>query len=166
MYAKFFKRLLDFFISLCAIIVLSPVFLVLIIAGAAEMKGDPFFTQERPGLNEKIFRLVKFRTMTNERDANGELLPDEDEIAVRCVKSYDEERFCHIVRPKQGETIRFVKLNHYPNGHVQEIKYKFGDGYLFLFADEHDLILTKSVCDLFEEDDTPIPVRDPSVLFE
>ena len=91
---------------------------------------------------------------------------DEGEIAVRCVKSYDEERFCHIVRPKKGETIRFVKLNHYPNGHVQEIKYKFGDGYLFLFADECDLILTKSVCDLFEEDDTPIPVRDPSVLFE
>ena len=76
MYAKYIKRLLDVILSFLAISVLSPVFLVLIILGAVMMKGNPFFTQLRPGKNEKIFRLIKFRTMTNERDENGKLLPD------------------------------------------------------------------------------------------
>jgi len=80
MYAKIFKRPMDFFLSLCAILVLSPVFLVLIILGAIKMKGNPFFTQQRPGKNEKIFKLIKFRTMTCERDENGELLPDEKRL--------------------------------------------------------------------------------------
>lgn len=77
MYACFFKRLIDFVLSLLAIICLSPLLLVLTVLGYFKMKGNPFFTQERPGLHEKIFKLVKFRTMTNEKDANGELLPDE-----------------------------------------------------------------------------------------
>ena len=77
MYACFFKRLIDFVLSLLAIIFLSPLLLVLTVLGYFKMKGNPFFTQERPGLHEKIFKLVKFRTMTNEKDANGELLPDE-----------------------------------------------------------------------------------------
>lgn len=77
MYARYTKRLLDFILSLCAIIVLSPLLLILTIVGSIKMKGNPFFTQERPGWHEKIFKLVKFRTMTNERDESGELLPDE-----------------------------------------------------------------------------------------
>lgn len=77
MYAKFFKRLFDFLIAFCAIVCLSPVFIVLIVLGAIKMKGNPFFTQDRPGKNEKIFKLIKFRTMTCEKDENGELLPDE-----------------------------------------------------------------------------------------
>lgn len=77
MYAKFFKRPMDFILSLCALIVLSPFLLLLIIVGAIQMKGNPFYTQQRPGLNEKVFHLIKFRTMTNEKDKNGELLPDE-----------------------------------------------------------------------------------------
>lgn len=77
MYRKFFKRVLDFVLSLCAIIVLSPVLLVLIVLGAYYMKGNPFFVQERPGWNEKIFKMIKFRTMSNERDKDGKLLPDE-----------------------------------------------------------------------------------------
>ena len=77
MYAKYIKRPLDLFLSLCAIIVLSPVFLVLIILGVIMMKGNPFFTQLRPGKDEKIFRLIKFRTMTCEKDESGNLLPDE-----------------------------------------------------------------------------------------
>ena len=77
MYAKFFKRVLDFVLSLCALIVLSPVFLVLIVLGAIKMKGNPFFTQIRPGKDEKLFKLIKFRSMTCETDANGNLLPDE-----------------------------------------------------------------------------------------
>lgn len=77
MYARFFKRPLDFFCALAAIICLSPLLLVLTVLGAIKMKGNPFFTQPRPGLNEKIFKLIKFRTMTNEKDANGNLLPDD-----------------------------------------------------------------------------------------
>ncbi len=82
MYAKFFKRILDFIISLCSIIVLSPVFLLLIIFGSIKMGGNPFFVQARPGKigkngEEKIFKLIKFRTMDNRKDENGVLLPDE-----------------------------------------------------------------------------------------
>lgn len=80
MYARFFKRILDFVLSLCALIVLSPIVLILILAGAVAMKGNPFFTQLRPGKDEKIFKLVKFRTMTNEKDADGKLLPDEKRL--------------------------------------------------------------------------------------
>lgn len=77
MYARFFKRSLDFCCALAAILCLSPILAVLTVLGAIKMKGNPFFTQPRPGLNEKIFKLVKFRTMTNEKDANGNLLPDD-----------------------------------------------------------------------------------------
>ncbi len=83
MYAKFFKRVFDFLLSLFALVVLSPVLLVLIILGAVFMKGNPFFCQARPGKinpktgEEKIFKLIKFRTMDNRKDAEGNLLPDE-----------------------------------------------------------------------------------------
>ena len=77
MYAKFVKRGLDFFLSLCALICLSPLFVVLLILGAVFMGGNPIFTQQRPGKDEKIFNLIKFRTMDNRKDSNGELLPDE-----------------------------------------------------------------------------------------
>ena len=76
MYAKFFKRVLDLFLSFCALLCLSPLLVVLTVVGAIAMKGNPFFTQQRPGLHEKIFRLIKFRTMTNEKDKDGNLLPD------------------------------------------------------------------------------------------
>lgn len=76
MYRNFLKRVMDFTLSLCALIVLSPVLLVLTVLGAIKMKGNPFFTQERPGKNEKIFKLIKFRSMTCEKDAEGKLLPD------------------------------------------------------------------------------------------
>lgn len=80
MYAKYLKRYLDFWIALIALIVLSPVLIALTVIGAVKMKGNPFFTQERPGLHEKIFKLIKFRTMTNEKDKNGNLLPDEKRL--------------------------------------------------------------------------------------
>ncbi len=80
MYAHFFKRIIDFILSLLAIVILSPVLLSLTIVGAIKMKGNPFFTQDRPGKNEKIFKLIKFRTMTNEKDKDGELLPDEKRL--------------------------------------------------------------------------------------
>ena len=80
MYAKVWKRVLDFVLSLIALIVLSPVLLVLTVVGAIVMKGNPFFTQLRPGKDEKIFKLVKFRTMTMEKDKDGKLLPDEKRL--------------------------------------------------------------------------------------
>mgnify|MGYP000050837928 FL=1 len=77
MYAKYFKRMIDFILSLIALIVLSPVLVVLMILGTMFMRGNPFFTQPRPGKNERIFKLIKFRTMDNRKDADGNLLPDE-----------------------------------------------------------------------------------------
>ena len=80
MYANFFKRLIDFTLALVALIVLSPVLLVLMVLGAVKMKGNPFFTQLRPGKDEKIFKLIKFRSMTCETDADGNLLPDDQRM--------------------------------------------------------------------------------------
>lgn len=77
MYAKYFKRMIDFCLSLIGLIVLSPLLLLLMLLGAVFMGGNPFFTQERPGKDEKIFKLIKFRTMDNRKDKNGNLLPDE-----------------------------------------------------------------------------------------
>lgn len=82
MYAKFFKRLIDIVLSLSALLVFSPILLVLIVVGAFAMRGNPFFTQLRPGMidkktgKEKIFKLIKFRTMSNQKDKDGNLLPD------------------------------------------------------------------------------------------
>ncbi len=75
MYKHHIKRILDIILSVGAILVLSPLLLVLTILGAVKMKGNPFFIQERPGKDEEIFKLIKFRTMTNEKDGNGNLLP-------------------------------------------------------------------------------------------
>ena len=85
MYAKFFKRLLDFILSVTALIVLSPILLVLTVVGAIAMKGNPFFLQPRPGKKgkdgkEKIFKLIKFRTMSNAKDKDGNLLPDDQRL--------------------------------------------------------------------------------------
>ena len=79
-YAKYIKRAMDCFLSFCAIVVLSPIMIVLTVAGAIAMKGNPFFTKLRPGKNEKIFKLIKFRTMTCEKDKDGNLLPDDKRL--------------------------------------------------------------------------------------
>ena len=85
-YARYIKHPMDFVLSLCAVIVLSPILLVLTVIGAIVMKGNPFFVQERPGKidrktgNERIFNLIKFRTMTCEKDKDGKLLPDEQRL--------------------------------------------------------------------------------------
>ena len=76
MYAKFFKRFFDFTLSLLAILILLPLFSVLCVLGAIAMQGNPFFVQLRPGKKdtdgkEKIFKIIKFRTMDNRKDENG-----------------------------------------------------------------------------------------------
>ena len=82
-YKPFFKRFWDIFLSWLALTVFSPLFLILTIIGAIAMKGNPFFVQRRPGKinkktgKEKIFSLIKFRTMSNAKDKDGNLLPDE-----------------------------------------------------------------------------------------
>ena len=80
MYARFLKRLMDFLLSAAGVVILSPLILALTGVGAIMMKGNPFFTQARPGRNEKVFRLVKFRTMTNEKGPDGKLLPDAERL--------------------------------------------------------------------------------------
>lgn len=77
MYSIFLKRIFDFILSLLGIIVLSPMLLILIIIGAIKMKGNPFFCQARPGKDEKIFKLIKFRSMTEEKDKDGNYLSDD-----------------------------------------------------------------------------------------
>ena len=80
MYRHFFKPLLDFILSLLAVIVLSPFFLLFTPIVAIAMKGNPFFVQRRPGKNGKIFNMVKYRTMTNAKDKEGNLLPDAERL--------------------------------------------------------------------------------------
>ena len=77
MYQKYLKRILDFILSLTALILLSPIMLILAMTGWIMLRGNPFFFQKRPGKDGKIFRMVKFRTMSNARDGHGNLLPDE-----------------------------------------------------------------------------------------
>ncbi|MFR1755836.1 MAG: sugar transferase [Thomasclavelia spiroformis] len=77
MYRKYIKRLLDFILSLFAIIILSPVLLIVALLVRIKLGSPVIFKQKRPGLNEKIFTLYKFRTMTDARDEHGNLLPDE-----------------------------------------------------------------------------------------
>lgn len=108
-YERFIKRPLDCFLSCGATIVLSPVLLYLIVAGAINMKGNPFFTQERPGRidprtgRERIFRLIKFRSMTNEKDADGNLLPDDQRL-----KSYGK-RLRASSLDELGELLNIIK---------------------------------------------------------
>ena len=85
MYEKVIKRMLDLVLSLTALLLLSPVLLILALVGGLAMKGNPFFVQPRPGKKdqngrEKIFKLIKFRTMSNAKDAQGNLLPDDQRL--------------------------------------------------------------------------------------
>ena len=80
MYKHFFKPLFDFIISFLAIIILSPFFILFTPVVAVAMKGNPFFVQKRPGKNGKIFNMIKYRTMTNAKDEEGNLLPDADRL--------------------------------------------------------------------------------------
>lgn len=80
MYKHFFKRLFDFFIALIGLIILSPVFIFVTIGLYFANDGKPFFFQARPGLNERIFKIIKFKTMNDKRDSNGALLSDAERI--------------------------------------------------------------------------------------
>lgn len=95
-YRGFIKRPMDFLLSLIAIIVMSPILIVIAILVRTKLGSPILFKQQRPGLNEKIFKMYKFRTMTDERDNNGELLPD------------------HIRLTKFGKFLRSTSLDELP----------------------------------------------------
>ncbi len=101
MYRKYFKRCMDFILSLAAILVLSPVYLIVAIFVRVKLGSPILFCQKRPGKDEKIFNMYKFRTMTDERDENGELLPDE----VRLTKFGKFLRSTSQKRPGKDEKI-------------------------------------------------------------
>ncbi len=96
MYQKYIKRGLDFILSLIASIILSPVMLMVAVLVRVKLGSPVLFKQQRPGKNEKIFNMYKFRTMTDERDENGELLPDEVRLT------------------KFGKTLRSTSLDELP----------------------------------------------------
>lgn len=80
MYRMFFKRVIDFVLALIALVLLSPIFLVVTMCLFIVNKGKPFFLQERPGKGERIFRIIKFKSMNDDKDASGILLPDADRL--------------------------------------------------------------------------------------
>lgn len=80
MYKNFIKRILDILVALVGLLILSPIFIVVTIALYFANQGKPFFLQERPGLNEKIFKIIKFKTMNDKKDAQGNLLPDAERL--------------------------------------------------------------------------------------
>ena len=106
MYRDLFKRFLDFWISLIALICISPILLVVTIWLHFANKGaGAFFFQERPGKNEKIFKVIKFKTMTDERDAEGNLLPDAQRLTKvgRFVRSTSIDELPQLINVLKGD---------------------------------------------------------------
>ena len=106
MYKHFFKRLFDFLISLIVLICLSPFFLVIMVWLHFANKGaGVFFTQERPGLNGKIFNVIKFKSMTDEKDENGHLLPNDKRItsAGRFIRKFSIDELPQLINVLKGD---------------------------------------------------------------
>lgn len=106
MYKHFFKRVIDFIIALCALLVIWPILLVITVWLHFANKGaGAFFMQERPGKNGKIFKVIKFKTMTDERDTNGNLLPDEARLTKvgKFVRSTSIDELPQLVNVLKGD---------------------------------------------------------------
>lgn len=110
-YARYIKRFTDFFLSFCALPVLSPILLILSVIGAIVMKGNPFFVQERPGKidsktgKEKIFKLIKFRTMTCEKNKDGKLLSDDQRLTPygNCLRKCSLDELPELINILKGD---------------------------------------------------------------
>ena len=106
MYKHFFKRLIDFMISLCALIVLSPILVVITIwIYLTSNSAGAFFCQERPGKNGVIFKIIKFKTMTDEKDTNGNLLPNEKRLTKvgKFVRSISIDELPQLINVLRGD---------------------------------------------------------------
>ena len=105
MYKNFFKPFLDFLVALSALIVLSPVLVLTAIALGIVNKGTPFFLQRRPGKNEKIFKIIKFKTMNDERDESGNLLPDAQRLTRvgRTVRKFSIDEIPQLINVLKGD---------------------------------------------------------------
>jgi undecaprenyl phosphate N,N'-diacetylbacillosamine 1-phosphate transferase len=106
MYKHFFKRLFDFVIALVGLIILSPLFLILWIGLLIANKGaGAFFLQERPGKDEKIFKVIKFKTMNDRRDENGNLLPDNERLTKigRVIRSLSLDEIPQLINVLKGD---------------------------------------------------------------
>lgn len=106
MYKHFFKRLIDFIIVFCVLVVIWPILLVVTLWLHFANKGtDVFFMQERPGKGEKVFKVIKFKTMTDERDADGNLLPDADRLTNvgRFVRSTSIDELPQLINVLKGD---------------------------------------------------------------
>ena len=105
MYRLFFKRVIDLFVSITLLVLTFPLILMVTILLAVVNRGNPFFTQKRPGKDEKIFEIIKFRTMTNEKDVNGVLLPDKDRLTRigRLVRKLSIDELPQLLNVVKGE---------------------------------------------------------------
>jgi lipopolysaccharide/colanic/teichoic acid biosynthesis glycosyltransferase len=105
MYIKLWKRVLDFSAALLGTLLLSPVLLILILLGAIIMRGNPFFVQVRPGKDEKLFKMVKFRSMTCAKDTHGNLLPDDQRLTAygRFLRSSSLDELPELLNILKGE---------------------------------------------------------------
>lgn len=106
MYSHFLKRILDFLIVFCVLVTIWPILLLLIIWLHFANKGaGVFFTQERPGKNSKIFKVIKFKTMTDERDVNGDLLPDEQRLTKvgKLIRSTSVDELPQLINVLRGD---------------------------------------------------------------
>ena len=105
MYRTFFKRVLDFFLSLCGLFIFSPLLLIITLLLAVVNKGAPFFFQKRPGYNGKTFTIIKFKTMTDKKEENGELLPDFERITSvgNFVRKYSLDEIPQLVSVLKGD---------------------------------------------------------------
>lgn len=106
MYCNYFKRIIDFVLVLCALLIIWPILLVIIILLHFANKGaGVFFTQDRPGKDAKIFKAIKFKTMTDERDADGKLLPDAERLTKvgRIVRSLSIDELPQLINVLKGD---------------------------------------------------------------
>lgn len=106
MYKHFFKRLIDFILVLCVLLVIWPILLIITVWLHFANKGaGAFFTQDRPGKNGKIFKVIKYKTMTDERDAEGNLLPDADRLTKvgRFVRSTSIDELPQLINVLKGD---------------------------------------------------------------
>lgn len=105
-YRYFFKRLIDLFAAICALLVIWPFLLIIIVVLSIANKGaGVFFTQERPGKGAKVFKVIKFKTMTDERDTDGKLLPDHERMTKvgRVIRSLSIDELPQLINVLKGE---------------------------------------------------------------